>query len=271
MTSQTLSVLAELGVKPLWRLRAHEEAAAPEAPAMAEAAVQPEPPGHRIAEPERPPRPAMVMPERQPASTPTVADAGLPLVPGLADMGWDDLAATVAACQRCGLCQRRKQTVLGVGDHQADWMLVGEGPGAEEDARGEPFVGAAGKLLDAMLAALGMQRGENVYIANAVKCRPPGNRTPEAAEIDACKPYLLRQIELVRPRLIVAMGRPAAQALLARELKIGAARGKVFHFGETPLVVTYHPAYLLRNPLDKARAWEDLCFAQAQLEALGPR
>ncbi|TDN55696.1 uracil-DNA glycosylase family 4 [Azoarcus indigens] len=141
-------------------------------------------------------------------------------------------------------------------------MLVGEGPGAEEDLRGEPFVGQAGKLLDNMLAAVGLKRGEGVYIANAVKCRPPHNRTPESGEIDSCLPFLARQIELVQPKLLVALGRPAAQALLNMEVRIGAARGHVFRYRDTPVLITYHPAYLLRNPQDKSKAWEDLCFAR---------
>jgi len=144
-------------------------------------------------------------------------------------------------------------------------MFVGEGPGAEEDRRGEPFVGAAGKLLDNMLVALGLKRGEGVYIANAVKCRPPLNRTPEAAEIAACAPFLDRQIALVQPKVLVALGRPAAQALLGRETSIAAARGKRFEKDGIALTVTYHPAYLLRNPLDKGKAWEDLCFARRLL------
>ena len=165
----------------------------------------------------------------------------------------------------------RKQAVPGIGDHQADWLLVGEGPGAEEDERGEPFVGQAGKLLDNMLAAIELRRGEDVYIANAVKCRPPNNRTPEADESAACRPWLARQIELLQPRLIVALGRPAAQTLLQTEVKIGEARGQLFKYGEIPVIVTYHPAYLLRNPADKAKSWEDLLFARRTMAALKPR
>ncbi|WEN42376.1 Type-4 uracil-DNA glycosylase [Thauera sp. GDN1] len=177
-------------------------------------------------------------------------------------LDWDALEDDIRACRACALCERRKQAVPGVGDRGARWMFVGEGPGAEEDQRGEPFVGQAGRLLDNMLAALGLERGRDVYIANAVKCRPPHNRTPERAEMAACLPYLERQITLVRPRLLVALGRPAAQALLDRELAISAARGKRFEREGIPVVVTYHPAYLLRNPQDKAKAWEDLCFAR---------
>lgn len=187
---------------------------------------------------------------------------------GIARMGWDQLRASVSGCRACGLCERRKQAVLGVGDVHAEWLFVGEGPGAEEDDKGEPFVGQAGKLLDNMLAAIGLRRGDKVYIANVVKCRPPGNRTPEAGETAACFPYLRRQIELIAPRLIVVLGRPAAQTLLSAEVKIAAARGKVFDYAGTPVIVTYHPAYLLRNPPDKAKAWEDLCFARATMHSL---
>jgi DNA polymerase len=182
-------------------------------------------------------------------------------------MGWNELATTVAACRQCRLCETRKQAVLGVGDVHADWLFVGEGPGAEEDQRGEPFVGQAGKLLDNMLAAIGLKRGENVYIANAVKCRPPENRTPAPDEVAACRPYLERQIDLIQPKLIVALGRPAAQTLLQTEVKIGAARGKLHDYHGTPLIVTYHPAYLLRTLLDKAKAWEDLCFMRRTMKA----
>jgi DNA polymerase len=150
--------------------------------------------------------------------------------------------------------------VLGVGDSAADWLFVGEGPGAEEDARGEPFVGQAGKLLDAMLAAIDLKRGDNVYIGNSVKCRPPGNRTPLPEETACCWPFLERQIELISPKLIVALGRPAAQTLLQSEVKIASARGRLFAWRDIPVIVTYHPAYLLRNLTDKARAWEDLRF-----------
>lgn len=183
-------------------------------------------------------------------------------------MGWDELNKSIADCRACPLCELRKQAVPGVGDIEAEWLFVGEGPGAEEDERGEPFVGQAGKLLDAMLAAIGLKRGNKVYIANAVKCRPPGNRTPAAEETAACFPYLLRQTELLKPKLIVALGKPAAETLLGSEVKVGASRGRLFDFRGTPLIVTYHPAYLLRNLADKARSWEDLCFARATMRGL---
>ena len=160
------------------------------------------------------------------------------------------------------------QTVFGVGDEQADWLLVGEAPGAEEDARGEPFVGQAGRLLDNMLAAIGLARGENVYICNVLKCRPPGNRNPEPFEVAQCTPHLLRQLELIRPKLILAMGRFAVQALLNTEASIASLRGRLHRYQGVPLIVTYHPAYLLRNLPDKAKAWEDLCFARRSIAAL---
>jgi DNA polymerase len=200
--------------------------------------------------------------ESVPASAPEIV-AVAPAVPAT----WNELATAVAACRQCRLCEARKQAVLGVGDIHADWLFVGEGPGAEEDQRGEPFVGQAGKLLDSMLAAIGLKRGENVYIANAVKCRPPENRTPTPEETAACKPYLERQIELIKPKLIVALGRPAAQTLLQAEVKIAAARGKLHDYRGIPLIVTYHPAYLLRTLQDKARAWEDLCFMRRTMQA----
>jgi len=176
-------------------------------------------------------------------------------------MGWPELKARVAGCTDCPLHQKRNQSVFGVGDENADWLFVGEGPGAEEDAQGEPFVGQAGKLLDNMLAAIQLKRGQNVYIANVVKCRPPGNRNPEPAEALACEPYLHRQIELIRPKLIVALGRVAVSNLLATDASIASLRGKVHRYRGIPLIVTYHPAYLLRTLPDKAKAWVDLRFA----------
>jgi uracil-DNA glycosylase family 4 len=151
--------------------------------------------------------------------------------------------------------------VFGVGDEKAEWLFVGEGPGADEDAQGEPFVGQAGKLLDNMLAAIKLQRGKNVYIANVVKCRPPNNRTPEPDEIATCMPYLRQQIALIQPKLIVALGKTAATSLLGRDATLGSLRGTMHDFNGTPLIVTYHPAYLLRSPAEKAKAWQDLCFA----------
>lgn len=196
-----------------------------------------------------------------------VARVGTPLpVTGVASMDWDALEQTVAACRACRLCEGRTQTVFGVGDRQADWMVVGEAPGEQEDLRGEPFVGQAGKLLDNMLRAVGAKRGKGVYIANVLKCRPPGNRNPAAEEIAQCEPFLRRQVELVQPRIILAMGRFAAQSLLQlQDPVIGQLRGRVHRYNGVPLVVTYHPAYLLRNLPDKAKAWADLCLAQKVL------
>jgi DNA polymerase len=205
--------------------------------------------------------------KRGAAEEPTDAPVD-PRTAAIAAMGWDELKRAVAECTACELCQTRKQAVLGVGDVEADWLFVGEGPGAEEDERGEPFVGQAGKLLDAMLAAIDLKRGQGVYIANAVKCRPPNNRTPEPAETAACWPFLARQIELIRPKLIVTLGKPAAQTLLQQEVTISRARGVVHDFAGMPLIVTYHPAYLLRNLPDKAKAWEDLCFMRRTMQDL---
>jgi DNA polymerase len=230
-------ILRELHVAPEWRLRRRDVAASQEAGV---------PPEH-------------------------VAIAPLPAastrLERIAALGWDAFAADVEACTACGLCRTRNRAVPGVGDVRAQWMLIGEAPGAEEDARGEPFVGQAGKLLDNMLGALGMNRRDNVYIANVLKCRPPGNRTPVPVEVDACRPYLERQIALIRPRLIVALGKSAASLLLGTDASIASLRGRVHRVGDVPLVVTYHPAYLLRSLQEKAKAWEDLLFARRTLAA----
>jgi uracil-DNA glycosylase len=175
---------------------------------------------------------------------------------------WIPLKAEVSGCTQCGLHKTRTQTVFGVGDEKAEWMLIGEAPGAEEDRLGDPFVGQAGKLLDNMLASIGLSRTKNVYIANVLKCRPPGNRNPAPEEVQKCSPYLLRQIELIGPKLIVAMGRFAAQTLLDTDSSISSLRGRVHRYAGRPLIVTYHPAYLLRTLEDKAKAWEDLLFAK---------
>lgn len=176
-------------------------------------------------------------------------------------LDWDALRAAVAGCTRCSLCESRTQTVFGVGNPEAEWMIVGEAPGAEEDRRGEPFVGRAGKLLDEMLRSVGQGR-DTAFIANILKCRPPNNRDPKAEESAACRDYLDRQIELVGPRIILAVGRIAAQLLLASDAPVGRLRGTVHDLDGTPLVVTYHPAYLLRSPSQKRKAWDDLCLAR---------
>ncbi len=191
--------------------------------------------------------------------------------PGMVDavgMDWAELKAAVAGCTACELHKTRTQTVFGVGDEKADWLFIGEAPGADEDVQGEPFVGQAGKLLDNMLKSIALKRGDNVYIANVVKSRPPGNRNPLPDEIAACMPYLRRQIELIQPKLIVTLGKIASEALLGREATIASLRGKVHAYQGIPLIVTYHPAYLLRTLQDKARAWEDLCLARQTMQDL---
>ena len=182
---------------------------------------------------------------------------------------WQELRATVAACRRCSLHETRTQTVFGVGNENADWMIIGEAPGAEEDRRGEPFVGRAGKMLDEMLRAVGLER-DAVFIANVLKCRPPNNRDPSNDEAASCRRYLERQIELVAPKLILAVGRIAAQRLLQTDAPVGRLRGKKHYLrnGQLPVVVTYHPAYLLRSPTQKRKSWQDLCLARQIVQEL---
>ena len=220
-------------------------------------------PGAAVAEP--PARPDEANPPRS-GGAPTSLNDGS----DVRTLGWDALRERVASCRACRLCESRTQTVFGVGHPRAHCMIVGEAPGENEDLQGEPFVGAAGRLLDRMLPAIGLTRGEaapaqQVYIANTLKCRPPRNRNPEPDELARCSVYLHRQIELVQPRLLLAMGRFAVQTLLESSEPIGRLRGRVHRWRGLPVVVTYHPAYLLRNPADKARAWADLCLAAAQL------
>jgi len=197
-----------------------------------------------------------------PLHPPGESDAAVPALPAINTLDWDALSERVASCERCRLCEKRTKTVFGVGDRQADWMLIGEAPGENEDRVGEPFVGQAGKLLDNMLRSLTLARGANVYIANVIKCRPPGNRNPEPDEVARCEPYLQRQVALVKPKLIVALGRFAAQSLLKTDASISSLRGRVHEYEGVPVVVTYHPAYLLRSLPDKAKAWADLCLAR---------
>ena len=186
-----------------------------------------------------------------------------PVAAGCGAQGWDSVAGEVAACLKCPLHQTRTNTVFGVGNREAQWLVVGEAPGAEEDRQGEPFVGRAGGLLNSMLRGIGLAR-EQVFIANVLKCRPPNNRDPKPEEVAQCLPYLERQIELLRPKIMLAVGRIAAQNLLATDTPIGKLRGHVHRFGAAgiPLVVTYHPAYLLRSPTEKRKAWEELKFAR---------
>lgn len=221
---------------------------------------------------ERPPNRATTAEAPPPSSRQVSASEAKPVAirhgaEGVESMDWPALRAAVAACTACRLCESRRSTVFGVGNESAHWMIVGEAPGEQEDRQGEPFVGKAGQLLDNMLRAIGLTREagppeRQVFIANTLKCRPPGNRNPEPDEMNACEPFLLRQIALLKPRIIVAMGRFAVQSLLRSGEPVGRLRSRVHSFHGVPLVVTYHPAYLLRNPEDKARSWEDLCLAR---------
>ncbi|AXS79773.1 uracil-DNA glycosylase family protein [Dechloromonas sp. HYN0024] len=248
-------MLVEMGITPIWVLRDE----APVEPAAAVSQVVP-------AEAETAAAVAVVAPAASPP-----ADFALHPMTAVDTLDWPELARQVTDCRACPLCEQRKQAVLGVGDLNPDWLFIGEGPGAEEDAKGEPFVGQAGKLLDNMLASLDIVRGQRVYIANAVKCRPPANRTPEAVELAACAPYLERQIALLKPKIIVLLGKVAVHALLHDDKALAALRGKRYEVAGIPVVVTYHPAYLLRNLPDKAKAWEDLLFARRLLrEQMAP-
>ncbi len=252
MTQRREQYLEALGID-LWVRRG---AAAPLPVAPAPAAASAPAPAPAAAPPRAAPPPLAV--------TRTPAVAPLP-----ADDTWERLRAEVAACTKCALAAGRTQTVFGVGDTAARWLVIGEAPGEQEDLRGEPFVGAAGQLLDKMLLAIDLPRA-SVFIANILKCRPPGNRDPRPEEVGCCQPYLARQIALLRPALILCVGRIAAQTLLATDTPIGRLRGQVHRFGalQTPLVVTYHPSYLLRSPGEKRKAWEDLKFARRTFEEL---
>ncbi len=256
-------LLRELELLPVARLYglatpvAREPAASPESPREAAAVAE----ARRRAPPAARQAPAPQAPAAAATSPPA----------GVASMDWEALREAVRDCRRCGLCEQRKQAVFGVGSPTGPWLFVGEGPGAEEDERGEPFVGQAGRLLDGMLAALKLARGREVYIANVVKCRPPGNRVPTPEEAAACAAWLDRQVELVAPRVIVALGKTAATRLTGSEGSLAGLRGRVHAYRGIPLVVTYHPAYLLRNLPDKAKAWEDLLFARRTLDAAPAR
>ena len=227
--------------------------------------------------------PATIAEEVLPVSAPTVPVVAEPVVlsnqAGPVDtssgravqidqMDWQALQQCVQECQACGLAKARTQTVFGVGDINADWLFVGEAPGEEEDSQGEPFVGQAGKLLDNMMASIQLKRRENVYIANVLKCRPPENRDPHAEEVQQCDPFLKRQVALIKPKLIVALGKFAAQSLLQTNDSIASLRGRLHDYQGVPVIVTYHPAHLLRDMADKAKAWEDLCFAKNTMQGL---
>lgn len=245
-------ILREIGISPVWRLRAGMQQAG--ADPVAQISVTQAIPTSTPAEI------AVSVPQLQKSLAEHPADVSV--------MDWPALKTCVADCTACSLHKGRNKTVFGVGDERADWLFVGEGPGADEDAQGEPFVGQAGKLLDNMLAAIALKRGTNVYIANIVKCRPPGNRNPQPDEAQACSVYLRRQITLIQPRLIVALGKVAAVNLLGRDASIAGLRGAVHAFQGIPLIVTYHPAYLLRTLQDKAKAWQDLQFAVQTMQGL---
>ena len=232
------AILRELNLYPLWVRRNNPE------PVAADAKVE---------------IPASTMDTAPPA--PQESELPTTNKSPVSSLGWNELKQQVRGCSACKLRAGCTQTVFGVGDEKADWLFVGEGPGADEDALGEPFVGQAGKLLDNMLMAIKLKRGNNVYIANIVKCRPPGNRNPDADEIATCLPYLQRQIELMQPKLIVALGKVASNALLGRDATLASLRGKLHDYRGISLIVTYHPAYLLRSPNEKSKAWQDLKMA----------
>lgn len=252
--------LQEIGVAPLWLRRDAPTSGAPVDEVLAEPGV-PASEAISVRLPANAPAVPMQETSRFPAAESPAAN--------IDRMDWAQLKASVAGCMRCGLCRGRTNTVFGIGDEKAKWLFIGEGPGRNEDLQGEPFVGPAGKLLDNMLLAMGLRRGENAYIANIVKCRPTDetgrDRPPVAEEVAACMPYLERQIELIGPTVLVALGKTAALSLLGLdpETPVSKLRGVVHHHAGRPLVVTYHPAYLLRNPADKKKAWADLCLAMA--------
>lgn len=265
------AMLAEMGVR-VWAPQPVAPAAMPEprpAPAPV-VATAPIPVAVPAVAPATVRPPASAHPPSIPVVAPSAPAPGLAversLRPGGIDsMDWPALREAVASCRACALCEKRKNTVFGTGHVQADWFIVGEAPGENEDLQGEPFVGAAGQLLDNMLRAVGRSRlGEGtqgVFISNVLKCRPPSNRNPQPAEVAQCAPYLARQVALVQPKLIIAMGRFAVQSLLQTNEPIGKLRGQVHRYQGVPVIVTYHPAYLLRTPTDKAKAWADLCLA----------
>ncbi|MFZ6641591.1 uracil-DNA glycosylase [Undibacterium sp. TC4M20W] len=300
--------LHELGLGPMWLLREAEQVALvpaleagvevgpdPESGSVAAKTAEP-----IIVTPAPAPAPAVntawteteIVPHKHPPEAPSLAQAfesppeaddwmpqevqpvpSFDSEPAIATLSWDELQPMVESCRQCGLCQGRKKAVFGTGDKQAKWLFVGEGPGYNENLQGLPFVGAAGQLLDNMLKSLGVPRGEQSYIANIVKCRPTDaqgkDRPPTADEIAACLPYLHRQIAMIKPQIIVALGKTAAVSLLGMDIEtpVGQLRGKVHQFNGIPVVATYHPAYLLRKPADKAKAWADLCLAIKALPA----
>lgn len=271
MTLKREHLLRELELLPVWQQREMPKNPVPEAVApVTDVPVESAP--AIAAMPEAEPEGEVL-----PVAESVQADNGLPPLSAtlgqgrretIMQMDWQSLQECVAHCEACSLSKTRTQTVFGVGDPNAEWLFVGEAPGAEEDIQGEPFVGQAGKLLDNMLKAIQLKRGQNVYIANVLKCRPPENRDPQGEEVMQCDPFLKRQVELIKPKLIVALGKFAAQSLLNSQSTIAALRGKLHDYHGVPVIVTYHPAYLLRNLPDKAKAWEDLCYARSTMQGL---
>ncbi len=297
-TERQRAMLREIGIPAFWPVEPEAADAAPsslssvaEVAARADAVTPPATPMGRASEASptavgaAEPSPVRLAPQ---TARPTPAPVNAPVAPpnrraatsaevalgprpaGVDTMDWPALRAAVAGCQACSLSQSRAQTVFGVGHIEADWMIVGEAPGEQEDKQGEPFVGRAGELLDRMLEAVGLTRAEapatqQVFIANVLKCRPPANRNPLPQEVAQCEPYLLRQMALVQPRVVLAMGRFAVQSLLKSSEPLGKLRGRVHQVQGVPVIVTYHPAYLLRSPADKALAWDDLCLAREVL------
>lgn len=267
-TGRRAAFLHEMGLGPIWQQRhraSMTEADVPAMPLPDEAVPMPAAAAAFAESPQQPSK----------ESAFATIDAVVDREASIAGMDWDELQSAVSGCTSCNLCKTRTKTVFGVGDRKARWMFIGEGPGRNEDQQGMPFVGPAGKLLDNMMVAMGLKRGENTYIANIVKCRPTDvnrrDRPPEADEAGACMPYLQRQIALVKPAVIVALGKTAALSLLQLDpsTPVSRLRGKVYRHGDIPLIVTYHPAYLLRNLPDKSKAWADLCLAMQAYENAG--
>jgi uracil-DNA glycosylase len=246
MTARS-TILREMGLTPIWALRGTASAAPEAAPSVPLTTM---------------PIAAESAAATEPALSLSITAPNPHRETAIAAMSWDELTASIACCTACKLCKTRNKTVPGMGDQTPSWMVIGEAPGENEDKQGEPFVGKAGQLLDAMLAAVGKQRTQGVFIANVIKCRPPGNRNPEPDEIAACTPYLKRQIALASPKLLLAAGKFAAQTLLNRDDTVALMRASGGQFEGIPVVVTYHPSYLLRSPLEKAKAWEDLIKAR---------
>lgn len=247
-------ILEELGLSPLWKCR-QSAADTPSSPAPVPGKSEKPP----LATAVTPTPPDFVKSPAIPPTPPPLAITATPEESAIAKMQWQPLRLAVADCRRCALSQQRTQAVFGVGDRQARIVFVGEGPGYEEDKQGEPFVGAAGQLLDLMFKSIGLKRGDGVYVTNIVKCRPPKNRNPRPEEAGACMPYLRRQLALIKPRLIVALGGVAAAHLLQTDERVGELRQRLHDYHGIPLAVTYHPAYLLRSPAEKRKSWDDLC------------